>query len=38
VLGGGKPLFANQEQRKKLTLAKTKTYQSGVVMLHYRSV
>jgi dihydrofolate reductase len=38
VLGGGKPLFANQEQRKKLTLDETKTYQSGVVMLHYRSV
>jgi dihydrofolate reductase len=38
VLGGGKPLFANQEQRKKLTLVGAKTYQSGVVMLHYRSV
>jgi dihydrofolate reductase len=35
VLGGGKPLFAQQD-RRPLTLVESTTYAPGVVHLHYR--
>jgi dihydrofolate reductase len=35
VLGSGKPLFKGLKERLKLNLLKTKTFQSGVVLLHY---
>ncbi|MBC7892927.1 MAG: dihydrofolate reductase [Sphingobacteriaceae bacterium] len=35
VLGNGIPLFKNLNDRAKLKLLDTKTYQSGVVGLHY---
>lgn len=35
VLGAGKPLFKNINQRLNLSLLKTHTYQSGVVQLIY---
>ena len=36
VLGGGKPLFANIEQRMNLKLVDSKTHPSGVVVLYYQ--
>lgn len=35
ILGGGKPLFTDIDQRKNLTLIDTKTYDTGLVMLRY---
>ena len=35
LLGGGKPLFNNIEDRIKLTLVDTKTYSTGLVSLTY---
>ena len=35
VLGGGIPLFKNIQNRMKLELLESKTFQSGVVVLHY---
>ena len=36
VLGGGKPLFQDIRDRRKLQLVKTKTFPSGVVGLYYQ--
>jgi dihydrofolate reductase len=36
VLGGGKPLFANVQDRTKLKLVKTRTFNTGVVGLYYQ--
>ena len=36
VLGGGKPLFQDIRDRRKLRLVKTKTFSSGVVGLYYQ--
>ncbi len=36
VLGAGKPLFANIEQRVNLKLVDSKTHPSGVVVLYYQ--
>ena len=36
VLGGGKPLFQDIRERRKLKLVKTKTFPSGVVGLYYQ--
>ena len=36
VLGSGKPLFKEIQARVPLTLVQTKSYQNGVVLLHYR--
>ena len=38
VLGGGKPLFQDIKDRRKLQLVKTKTFSSGVVGLYYQPV
>jgi dihydrofolate reductase len=35
ILGDGKPLFWKSEQRDGLSLIETKTFDNGVVMLHY---
>jgi dihydrofolate reductase len=35
VLGGGKPLFNNIKDRLNFKLIKTKTFDSGVVAVHY---
>ena len=35
ILGTGKPLFKNLTERMALKLMKTKTFKSGVVLLHY---
>ncbi len=37
ILGGGKPLFANIQDRVNLSLVDVKTHPSGVVALTYRS-
>jgi dihydrofolate reductase len=36
LLGSGKPLFLNLQNRTKLTLTDTKTYNTGLVQLSYR--
>jgi dihydrofolate reductase len=36
VLGGGIPLFHHIRERMKLELLDSRTFQSGVVVLHYR--
>jgi dihydrofolate reductase len=36
VLGGGNPLFKEMPDRLRLTLTKSQTLRSGVVILHYR--
>jgi dihydrofolate reductase len=36
VLGGGKPLFAENEERRTLALVESRTFEPGVVHLHYR--
>ncbi len=36
ILGGGKPLFKESEEHKKLRLIGTKTYSTGLVQLFYR--
>lgn len=36
ILGGGKRLFAENEQRANLTLVGSRTYDPGVLHLHYR--
>lgn len=38
VLGGGKPLFKNIKNRINLNLVEAKTFHSGVVRLHYKTV
>jgi dihydrofolate reductase len=35
ILGSGKPLFKNLAERMTLKLIETKTFKSGVVLLHY---
>ena len=35
VLGGGKRLFKDVKERRKLKLIGTKTFKSGKVVLHY---
>ena len=35
ILGGGKSLFNDIDQRKKLKLMDTKTYSTGLVQLFY---
>jgi dihydrofolate reductase len=35
LLGSGKPLFWPSEERTKLRLVQTRTFRSGVVLLHY---
>lgn len=35
ILGQGKPLFTGVEDRRRLKLAGTKTFENGVVLLHY---
>jgi dihydrofolate reductase len=35
VLGSGKPLFKGLKERLKMKLLGTKTFQCGVVLLHY---
>ncbi|HLP21272.1 MAG TPA: dihydrofolate reductase family protein [Chitinophagales bacterium] len=35
LIGGGKPLFANIQQKTNLRLIETKTFASGVVAMHY---
>jgi len=37
VLGSGRPLFENLDQRVRLNLLKTKTFSSGNVLLYYAS-
>lgn len=37
VLGKGKPLFKDLNDRHKLSLVKTKTFNNGVVLIHYIS-
>jgi dihydrofolate reductase len=36
ILGSGKPLFSNIDQRKKLKLINSKSYSTGLVMLQYQ--
>ncbi len=36
ILGNGKPLFTDIDQRKKLKLTDTKTYSTGLVQLFYK--
>ena len=36
ILGGGKPLFQNILERRKLKLVKTKSFPSGVIGLYYQ--
>jgi len=36
ILGAGKPLFINIKERKKLRLADSRTYQTGLVLLTYK--
>jgi dihydrofolate reductase len=36
LLGSGKPLFWPSDERTKLRLVETRTFGSGVVLLHYR--
>lgn len=36
ILGAGKPLFSNLDDRIKLTLLNTQTYETGLVSLTYR--
>jgi dihydrofolate reductase len=36
VLGSGKPLFQNIQDRVNLKLAKSETFPSGVVLLQYQ--
>jgi dihydrofolate reductase len=38
VLGKGKPLFKDTTDRMNLTLVKTKTFKSGIVLLQYQPV
>jgi dihydrofolate reductase len=38
VLGSGVPLFKNIKDRMKLSLLESKTFRSGVVILHYQPV
>ena len=38
VLGKGIPLFKNNADRMKLTLVQTRTFKSGLVLLHYQPV
>ena len=37
ILGKGKPLFQNIEDRHKLILIDVKSYKSGVIMLTYQT-
>lgn len=37
VLGNGKPLFQNVEERSKLKLLNAKTFKSGVVLLNFQA-
>ena len=37
ILGKGKPLFQNIEDRYKLTLTDVKTYKTGVILLTYKA-
>jgi dihydrofolate reductase len=37
VLGRGKPLFKDLNDKHKLKLLRTKTFSNGVVLLHYQS-
>ncbi|MDT3994178.1 dihydrofolate reductase, partial [Mammaliicoccus fleurettii] len=37
VLGKGKPLFIDIEDRQELKLINTRTFQSGVIQLIYRN-
>jgi hypothetical protein len=36
VLGNGKHMFKGLEERLELALLRTKTFQCGVVLLHYK--
>lgn len=36
LLGNGKPLFNKQDNRTKLTLLESKTYETGLISLRYR--
>lgn len=36
VLGGGKPLFKDSNERLRLKLIETKTYSTGLVQLYYK--
>jgi dihydrofolate reductase len=38
ILGGGKRLFNDQEERQKLKFTGTKTHRSGVVVLNYHAL
>ncbi len=38
ILGKGKPLFRNMNERRRIKLVETKKFRSGVVMLHYKAV
>ena len=38
MLGKGKPLFRSIDDRRRLKLAETKTFKSGVVLLHYKAM
>jgi dihydrofolate reductase len=38
VLGGGTPFFPDLDTRANLRLAETRTFESGVVLLHYETV
>jgi dihydrofolate reductase len=38
LLGGGKPLFQNIAERKKLILTESKIYETGLVSLRYQPV
>ena len=37
ILGKGKPLFQNIEDRHKLTLTDVKTYKTGLILLTYKA-
>ena len=38
ILGKGKPLFDNLWERHDLTFYRTKTFSSGVILMHYRTI
>ncbi len=38
ILGAGKPIFVDQNARHKLKLISARTFQNGVVALHYDPV
>lgn len=38
ILGKGKPLFNNLQERRDMTFHGTKTFPSGVILMHYQTI